>query len=73
MTVSYIEAVALCPYYQRDDKNIIVCEVGELITRDKFMKREIGYGYCSGDFENCTFKIVLDNYYNRIDKKRGHL
>lgn len=71
--MSYIDSLALCPYFQRDDKNIILCEVGEIITRDKFMRREIAYGYCSGNFESCTLKKALDNYYDRMDKKRGHL
>lgn len=63
--MSYLNGTALCPYYQYDKDNILHCEIGNIYFFDKYMRRDIGYTYCSQKYEECPFKKALDKYYER--------
>ena len=63
--MSYLESEALCPYFKRDANNVIKCEMCDIKCKDKLMFRFIGYGYCADKFEQCPFKVALDQFHER--------
>lgn len=58
----------ICPYLKESrgfDKT--VCECAKFTFPDKVARRDILYHYCGHptEWENCTFKAVMDAYYER--------
>ena len=58
----------MCPYL-RDARGMerTICECAKFTFPDKVARREVVYGYC-GHPENwkvCTFKAIMDRYYDR--------
>ncbi len=59
---------AICPYLKSTKgSGVAVCECARFKFPDNQTKREVLYGYCGHptQWQVCTFKRVLDNYYER--------
>ena len=59
---------AECPYYRYEKEGRIYCEAGRIEAKSVLMRRELAYGYCAGNWAECTLKKMLDNYYERQEK-----
>ena len=58
----------ICPYIKDiQGCNKTVCECAEFTFPDKISRREVLYRYCGHPtgWKDCTFKAVLDGYYDR--------
>ena len=63
----------VCPYLKdAKDSSRTVCECARFTFPDKAARREVLYGYCGhpSGWKNCTFKMVMDNYYDRKYEQR---
>ncbi len=60
--------VGMCPYL-KDARNTerTICECARFTFPDKISRRELLYGYCGhpSAWKECTFKSILDRFYDR--------
>ena len=58
----------MCPYL-RDARSCdrTICECAKFTFPDRVARREVLYSYCGHPtgWKNCTFKAVMDRYYDR--------
>ena len=60
--------VAICPYYQKEEKNTLKCEICKIRFKDKKMRADFLKKYCTSfDYKSCTLCIETDKYYERGD------
>ena len=69
---NYMDGKAECPYYVSEKEGEVRCEVAKIKCKDKEMRRELIYGRCADQYGTCQFKLALDHYYERIEKKESH-
>lgn len=66
---NYFDASALCPYFIKEEKGEVHCEAGRIKAKDKEMRKELVYGRCAGNWQQCQFGVALANYYERKEKE----
>ena len=58
----------MCPYLKdAKDSSRTVCECARFTFPDRVARRDVLYGYCGhpSGWKNCTFKVVMDRFYDR--------
>ena len=66
--------IGICPYYQRDRGNgVVCCECARFHFPDKVARREIVYGFCAhpDNFKKCAIKQAMDHYHERKYEQIG--
>ncbi|MEE0970689.1 MAG: hypothetical protein U0M06_15095 [Clostridia bacterium] len=69
---NYMDGIAVCPYYIKEEKGIVKCEAARINCKDKEMRRELIFGRCATEYKGCQFKLALDHYYDRAEKQENH-
>lgn len=59
----YESAKAICPYYHRHGKNILICESGRQELRSVFDVRKKIKDYCGGAWRECPLAVKLNKEY----------
>lgn len=58
----------MCPYL-KDARSCerTICECAKFTFPDRVTRREVLYGYCGHPtkWKECTFKLIMDRYYDR--------
>jgi hypothetical protein len=64
----YMAFAGMCPYL-KDARSCdrTICECAKFTFPDKTTRRELIYGYCGHPtaWKECTFKPIMDRYYDR--------
>ena len=58
----------MCPYLKdAKDSGRTICECAYFSFPDRIARREVLYGFCGHPtrWRECTFKAVMDRYYDR--------
>lgn len=66
---NYMDAMAVCPYYIKEKGGDVLCEAAKIRCKDNAMRRELIYRRCADRYNECQFKIALDNFYERKNKE----
>jgi hypothetical protein len=66
----------MCPYL-KDARSCerTICECARFTFPDKISRRELLYGFCGHPtaWKNCTFKPIMDRYYDRKYSNEGEM
>ena len=58
----------MCPYLKEArDSDRTICECARFTFPDRVARREVLYGFCGhpDNWKECTFKAIMDHYYDR--------
>ena len=60
-------ALIMCPFFVREEKGFLYCEVCRFKFKSALMRREIVYGFCAHPegYKNCEIYRATCRYYER--------
>ena len=63
MSSGYSNRLWKCPFFQADERQIVICEGGRVSFTDRPTYLRYANGYCCGDWERCTLAMALNRFY----------
>lgn len=56
---------AECPFFQIEAGRLLTCELGKFKFPDYTARNEVVLKHCAGDYKQCMFYKILQDYYER--------
>lgn len=54
-----------CPFFRSNEGRYLSCEIGKFKFPDMTARDQVVINHCAGDYKQCMFYKILNDYYER--------